>query len=60
MVTSTERKYVIRIKDGKTLKADVITGGETKNKVEIFGKIIAGDSVILQANDEIKEGLAIH
>ena len=59
VVTSTERKYVIVIRDGKTVREDVTTGNESNDKIEILGNIQPGESVIANANDEIKEGIAI-
>ena len=55
VVTSTERKYVLLVKDGKTSKVDVSTGNATANKIAIYGPIAAGDMVIENASDEIKE-----
>lgn len=55
VVTSTERKYVLLVKDGKTSKVDVSTGNETTNKIAIYGPVAAGDMVIENASDEIKE-----
>jgi len=55
VVTSTERKYVMLVKDGKRSKVDVSTGNETSSKIEIYGNLQAGDQVIASANDEIKE-----
>ena len=55
VITSTERKYVLLVKDGKRTKVDVSTGNETSSKIEIYGNIQAGDKVIATANDEIKE-----
>jgi membrane fusion protein, multidrug efflux system len=57
VVTSTERKYVIVIRRGKTVKADVSTGNENGRLVEIVGDVRAGEQVIAPANDEIKEGV---
>jgi RND family efflux transporter MFP subunit len=54
VVSSTERKYVIVIRNGKKIKIDVITGNETIEKAEVFGLLQSGDSVIINANDEIK------
>jgi membrane fusion protein (multidrug efflux system) len=59
VITSTERKYVIVISNGKTVKADVSTGNETTGKIEIYGNLKPGDQVIVNANDEIKEGMVI-
>jgi membrane fusion protein (multidrug efflux system) len=58
VVTSTERKYVIVIRDGKTVRVDVSTGNENGHWVEIAGGVRAGERVIAPANDEIKEGVA--
>ena len=38
---------------------DVVTGNETSDKVEIFGNLEDGDTIVINANDEIKEGSEI-
>ncbi len=53
VVTSTERKYVLLVKDGKTIKVDVSTGNETPGRIEVYGNLQVGDKVIASANDEI-------
>jgi membrane fusion protein (multidrug efflux system) len=60
VVISTERKYVVIIRDGKTVRVDVSTGNENKSRIEIVGAVKAGEKVIAPANDEIKEGLAVN
>ena len=55
VVTSTERKYVLLSRNSKITKVDISTGNETASKIEIYGLLNAGDTVILNANDEIKE-----
>jgi len=59
VVTSTERKYVVVVRDGRTVKVDVSTGNESNNKIEITGEVKPGEEVIANANDEIKEGIAL-
>jgi RND family efflux transporter MFP subunit len=59
VITSTERKYVIAVRDGKTVKIDVSTGNESKDKVEIVGALQPGEEVIANANDEIPEGIVL-
>ncbi len=56
VVTSTERKYVVVIKDGIANKIDVSTGNQNSNKTEVFGNLQAGEQVISNATDEIKDG----
>lgn len=55
VVISTERKYVLLVKDGKIRKVDVSTGNASEIKTEIYGDLKEGDKVIAIANDEIKE-----
>jgi RND family efflux transporter MFP subunit len=59
VVTSTEAKYVIVIRNGKTVKVNVSTGNENNQLVEIVGDVKAGEQVIAPANDEIKEGVTV-
>lgn len=60
VVISTERKYVIVARNNKAVKVDVITGNEASGKTEIVGALQAGETVISNANDEIKEGAIIN
>jgi membrane fusion protein (multidrug efflux system) len=60
VVTSTERKYVIAVRNGKTVKVDVSTGIEYNNKIEVSGDLKTTDKVIAAANDEIGEGIKIN
>jgi membrane fusion protein, multidrug efflux system len=59
VVTSTERKYVLVVRNGKAAKVDVHTGNENGNTIEIIGDVKPGESVIVNANDEIKEGTSV-
>lgn len=59
VVTSTERKYVWVVRNGKTVKTDVITGNESGSKIEITGALEAGEEVIVNASDDIKEGISL-
>lgn len=59
VITSTERKYVFVLRDGKTVKVDVTTGNESDNRIEILGDIRAGEAVVANASDETKEGMAL-
>lgn len=59
VVTSTERKYVLVVRDGKTVKVDVATGVETAKKIEVTGDLKHGEKLVATANDEMEEGIAV-
>lgn len=59
VITSTERKYVFVVRDGRTVKVDVSTGNESDNRIEIIGDVRPGEEVVANATDETKEGIPI-
>jgi len=56
VVTTTERKYVIAVRSGKTQWLDVTQGNESADSTEIFGALQPGDRVVVKGSYEIKEG----
>ncbi len=56
VVTSQERKFVVRKKDGFVEWIDIEEGSETKEHIEIFGNLQEGDTLMQKGNDELKEG----
>ncbi|HXB95449.1 MAG TPA: efflux RND transporter periplasmic adaptor subunit [Puia sp.] len=59
VVTSTERKYVIAVRGGRTMRVDVTTGNESNSRIEVIGDLRAGEEVIVNGSDDIKEGVYI-
>ncbi len=59
VVTSTERKYVIAVQNGKATRVDVATGNESVDKVEISGDLQPGEKIVRKASDDLQEGLVI-
>ena len=60
VITSTERKYVLVVRNGKAHKVDVTTGNQSSGRTEIFGQLEPGEDIIVNANDEIREGTPIN
>jgi membrane fusion protein (multidrug efflux system) len=56
IATNQERKFVIRIKDGKTEWVDVRQGMSTDQGIEIFGNLSNNDTLVIRATDERKQG----
>lgn len=56
IVRSTEKKYIIVVKNSMAKLVDVKEGLAGKDSTEIFGTISAGDKIILKAGDDIKDG----
>jgi RND family efflux transporter MFP subunit len=58
-VTTQERLFVIRVKDGKAEWMDVKKGFALTDKTEVLGAIQPGDKIVKIANEEIKYGSII-
>lgn len=56
LVTTTERTFVIRIMNGITEWVDVKRGNTVGDRVEIFGELGEGDSIVVGSTDELKPG----
>lgn len=56
IVNSTERIFVIRLSNGKAVWVAVKNGREADDKVEIYGNLAAGDSLVTTASEEIRDG----
>ena len=60
IVRSTEREYVVKVKDNKTDLVDIKEGLNRNDSTEVFGNLKPGDSIVNMANDEIKAGIRIN
>lgn len=56
IATTLERKFVIRVHDGKAQWVDVRQGMTTDSGIEVFGDLHAGDTLLSKATDERKPG----
>jgi membrane fusion protein, multidrug efflux system len=56
---TTERVFVIRVRAGKAEWVDVRRGVFQGDRVEIFGDLKPGDSVVARASDEIRPGTPV-
>lgn len=59
IATTTERTFVIRIRDGRTEWVDVRRGSSAGELVEIFGDLRAGDEVARRGTDELRPGTVV-
>lgn len=59
VVTTSERTFVIRVRDGMAEWVDVKRGATMDTLVEVFGNIKVGEDVALRATDEIRSGTAV-
>lgn len=60
VVTTLERKFVIRVNDGKAQWVDVRQGMTTDAGVEVFGDLKTGDTLVGKATDERKPGTSAY
>jgi membrane fusion protein, multidrug efflux system len=56
VVSTSERMFVIRVKDGSAEWVDVKKGPAKGDLVEVIGPLREGDFVLLRGTDEIREG----
>jgi RND family efflux transporter MFP subunit len=59
VATTTDRTFVIRIRDGKAEWVDVKTGLTSGTQVEVFGDLRAGDDIVARGTDEIRPGTKV-
>jgi len=56
VASTTDRTFVIRVRDGKTEWVDVRTGLTSGPLVEVFGNLKAGDEIAGRGTDELRPG----
>jgi RND family efflux transporter MFP subunit len=56
VVATTERTFVIRMKNGRAEWVDVRRGAREGDQVEVYGDLNAGDLILRRASDEVREG----
>jgi len=54
VASTTDRTFVIRVRNGRTEWVDVKTGLSTGRLIEVFGDIRAGDTVAARGTDELR------
>jgi len=59
VVTTTERTFVIRDREGKAEWVDVAKGPADGDLIQVMGKLQAGDKVVRLGTDELREGSAL-
>jgi RND family efflux transporter MFP subunit len=57
--STTDRTFVIRIRNGRTEWVDVRTGLASAQLIEVFGDLQPGDIVAVRGTDEIKPGTEV-
>jgi 6-phosphogluconate dehydrogenase (decarboxylating) len=56
IVTTQEKRFVIRLSDGQAEWVDIRTGITLSDAIEIFGNLSEGDILVQRGNDEIQPG----
>jgi membrane fusion protein, multidrug efflux system len=59
VVRTSERQFVVRVREGVADWVDVRRGEVQGNLIEVFGEIREGDLVVLRGSDEIRPGTRI-
>jgi len=56
---TTEKSFVVRVRNGKVEWVDVKTGATNGNLIEVFGNLKAADQVALRGTDELRPGTLV-
>jgi RND family efflux transporter MFP subunit len=59
VVTTTERTFVIRVKDSKAEWVNVKRGPSVGDLLEVYGPLKAGDTILRRGTDEIRPGTPV-
>lgn len=59
ILTSTEIQYVVRVKSGVTEYVEVKTGQQSDTLTEVFGKLKAGDTIVINPRSNLKSGVKV-
>ncbi|WP_234733575.1 efflux RND transporter periplasmic adaptor subunit [Tellurirhabdus bombi] len=59
VVSSSEKVFVIRVKDNKAIWVPVEKGVVVDSLVEVFGSLQVGESIVRVASEELRDGQAI-
>jgi len=59
VVRTSERQFVVRVRNGVAEWVDVRRGELNGDVIEVFGELHAGDDIVRRGNDEIRPGTRI-
>jgi len=59
IVTTTERTFVVRVRNGVAQWVNVARGARIGDLVEVFGALSDGDVIVRRGTDEIREGTKV-
>jgi len=54
VVTTLERKFIIKVTNDSTRWIDVLQGLNLSDRTEVFGNIKVGDTLVIKGNEELK------
>jgi hypothetical protein len=59
VASTTDRRFVVRVRGGRTEWVDVTTGLTSGSLVEVFGDLRAGDEIAARGTDELLPGTEV-
>jgi membrane fusion protein, multidrug efflux system len=59
LTPEAERQYVFIVSDGKALRREVRIGGRQPGSVEVLGGLAAGDYVIVEGTQKVRDGVSV-
>ena len=59
LVPQGDRKFVFVVRDDKAVQTEVVTGRRRPGEVEILQGLVAGDVVIVEGTQKVRDGLPV-
>ena len=59
VASTTDRTFVVRVRDGRAEWVDVTTGLTSGPLVEVFGDLHPGDQIAARGTDEVRAGTQV-
>lgn len=59
VATTTERSFLVRVRDGTVEWVDVRVGASLGDRVEVYGELAEGDEVAVRGTDELRPGTQV-
>jgi membrane fusion protein (multidrug efflux system) len=59
LVPERDKQFVFGVRDGKAYKTEIVVGRRRPGEVEVLEGLVAGDEVIIEGTQKVRDGVAV-